>query len=128
MKSRTNAVIKVPNAAPMMTATARSTTLPRSRNFRKPLMWHLRPPSWPNGVLLSGRHDAGVEDSCRVDRTLRGRQRRRERCGALLGIPGLVVATHCVVMRDRAAGGEHRVARRRLHLVPLRELAAPARR
>src|SRR3954454_17739419 len=99
------------NDAPKSTATARSTTLPRSRNFRKPLMWHLRPPSWPTGPPLRGSHDAGVEDSCRVDRTLRCRQRCGERCGALLGVPGLVVATDRVMVRDRAAAGEHRVAR-----------------
>src|SRR4051794_4897098 len=36
MKSLVNAVTRAPNAAPMSTATARSTTLPRRMNARKP--------------------------------------------------------------------------------------------
>src|ERR1700709_2683356 len=37
MNAPTNGVTTAPNAAPMTTATARSTTLPRSRNFLNPL-------------------------------------------------------------------------------------------
>ena len=47
MKSATNAAITAVNAAPMTTATARSTTLPRSTNFLKslehPAVLSLRP-------------------------------------------------------------------------------------
>src|SRR5205814_6784967 len=50
----TSDVTTVPNAAPMTTATAKSTTLPRSRNFLKPLNIVVPPgegrlaPEWPH--------------------------------------------------------------------------------
>src|SRR5579884_3106087 len=48
-RSLTSAVTTAPNAPPMTTATARSITLPRSRNCRRPFtmrlsLRHLRPP------------------------------------------------------------------------------------
>src|SRR3954452_14297375 len=133
MKARTNEVMRAPKAAPMTTATARSTTLPRSRNFLKP---STSSPGGSEGPTCadparSGRSGAGdqharVEQALRVDRLLRRPQRPRERLRTLAVVPRPVVASDRVVMGDRPAGREDRLARRRLHLVPLRDLRAAA--
>src|SRR4051794_41387466 len=106
MKLAVNAVTRAPNAAPISTATARSTTLPRSRNFRKPLMALPRSTAviaaCPRGALLSGNRQqhAGVEDAGGVDRVLGPRQRLGERLGTLSGGPRHVGAA------GRPGGGE----------------------
>src|SRR4051794_1003140 len=92
MKLAVKAVTSAPNATPISTATARSTTLPRSRNFRKPLMAL----PWLDGDVASpascrrraprsgnGQQHAGVEDAGGVERRLGSGQRLRERLGPL---------------------------------------------
>src|SRR3954454_1807986 len=104
MKLAVNAVTSAPNATPINTATARSTTLPRRRNFRKPLMARtsrrrLLDASWPGTDDWSGNRQqhSGIEDADGVQRCLRREQRPLERGGALAGVPPHVVATNCVV-------------------------------
>src|SRR5437763_2230339 len=137
MKLPVNAVTRAPKATPMSTATARSTTLPRSRNFRNPLMalpWVDGGVAFPASCLdrapRSGHRQqhAGVEDAGGVQSRLRSGQRLRERLGPLSGVPSRVVTPDGMVMRDRAAGGEDGLAGRRLDLVPLCELTAAPRR
>src|SRR3954447_21271692 len=137
MKLSVNAVTRAPKATPMSTATARSTTLPRSRNFRNPLMalpWLDGDVAFPASCLdrapRSGHRQqhAGVEDAGGVQSRLRSGQRLREGLGPLAGVPTRVVTPDGMVMRDRAAGGEDGLAGRRLDLVPLGELAAAPRR
>src|SRR5436190_16839295 len=132
MKLAVSAVTTAPKAAPMTTPTAKSTTLPRRMNFLKPSM--VVPPRrcgrsrhlTEDGTAVGSAIDenAGVENSRRIEGPLRRRQCFGEEIGPLRVVPRSVVATHRVVMRDRATGREHRVACRRLDLRPLRELAA----
>src|SRR4051794_10639970 len=71
---------------------------------------------------------ARVEHARRVDRALRRPERLRERVGALLVVPGPVVAADGVVVGDRPARRDQRLRHRRLHGVPLLDLgAAPGR-
>src|SRR5262249_20286002 len=65
-----------------------------------------------------------VQDAGRVECGFRRAQRRRERLGALAVVPGPVVAADRVVVRDRAAVAQERLARGALDLGPLLELAA----
>src|SRR3954454_2424061 len=136
MKLSVNAVTRAPKATPMITATARSTTLPRRRNFRKPLMalpWLdggvASPASCRRRAPRSGnrKQHAGVEDAGGVERGLNSGECGGERLGPLAGVPPHVVSADGMVMRDRAAGGEDGLAGRRLDLVPLCELAAAPR-
>src|SRR3954454_173130 len=136
MKLSVNAVTRAPKATPMSTATARSTTLPRSRNFWKPLMalprldasWHLASCRGRAPRSGNGQQHAGVEDAGGIKRRLGSGECSGERLRPLAGVPTRVVAADGMVMRDRAAGGEDGLAGRRLDLVPLGELAAASRR
>src|SRR3954449_13231262 len=64
VKLATNAVTSAPNDAPMTTATARSTRLPRNRKSLKPFTVHLPgrvrsgapEQGHPGGILAHGRH------------------------------------------------------------------------
>ena len=60
----------------------------------------------------------------RVEGLLRCLERIREKSGTLAIVPGAVVASDRVVMRDRAAGGDHRVQTSALDGLPLLEQAA----
>lgn len=61
----------------------------------------------------------GVERAARVERRLRRPEAQRERIRSLTVIPGTVIATHRVVVGDRAAAREYGVRRRLLDLCPL---------
>ena len=68
---------------------------------------------------------AGVQDAGRVERALgAARSARAKSVAALAVVPGAVVAADGVVVRDRAAEPDQRLARGRLDLVPLLELGA----
>src|SRR4051794_19145512 len=82
MKLAVNEVTSAPKAAPISTATARSTTLPRRRNFRKPLMARtshrrLLDASWRGSDDWSDDRPqhSGIEDARGVQRGLRREQR-----------------------------------------------------
>ena len=65
----------------------------------------------------------------RIERALGGAQRRGEQVRPLAVVPAAMVAADGVVMRDRAAGVDQRVARRGLDRPPLLEQrAVPAKR
>src|SRR5262245_13923047 len=65
---------------------------------------------------------AGVQDAARVEGAFGGPERRREQVRTLPVVAGAVVAPDGVVVRDRPAPREDRLARRRLDLGPLLEL------
>src|SRR4051794_41224238 len=96
MKLSVNAVTRAPKATPMITATARSTTLPRRRNFRKPLMalpWLdggvASPASCRRRAPRSGnrKQHAGVEDAGGGERGLNSGEGGGERLGPPGGGP-----------------------------------------
>src|SRR3954454_738707 len=130
MKLAVNVVTMATNAAPMTTATARSTTLPRSRNFLKPVIHHsfLRAADRPMWSVVprsaSADQHSRVQHAVRVDSGLCREECPRERVGPLDVVPGTVVPADGVVMGDRAAGREDGLARGSLDLVPLGQLAA----
>src|SRR3954447_5406475 len=72
--------------------------------------------------------DARIHDPGGIERAFRAPQRGREGLGALAVVPRAMVATHGVVVRDRAAGARHGLGRRRLYRVPLLELGSAPRR
>src|SRR4051794_21065225 len=116
MNAVLNAVTRAPKAAPMTTATARSTTLPRSRNFLKPSTCspgaqrcHLPPDPARRHRSGAGDQHPGVEQSVRVDGVLHRGERAAERLRSLPVVPRAVVAADRVVVGDRAAGREDRL-------------------
>ena len=66
----------------------------------------------------------GLRRPSGIERRLRRAPGGRERLRALRVVPAAVVAADRVVVGDRAAGGEHRVARDGLDRGPLRDLLA----
>src|SRR4051812_37366888 len=107
----------------------------------------MRPGSWkagahgaylvyrPCAALVYGRRpalavdqDARIHDPGWIQRALGAAQRGREGIGALAVVPGPVVATDGMVVRDRAAGARDGLGRRSLDRVPLLELGPAPRR
>src|SRR5436305_7940378 len=72
--------------------------------------------------------DAGIERAGGIHGRLCRLQGRRERLRSLAVIPAAVRTAHRVMVRDRAAAGDHRVRCGALDLRPLLELLAAADR